>query len=241
MPVDNVGPIADIADASDVEANYATIEDKIVDVSTVANSIAINSGNHIKLAEFGSQFKNNLLANDISPNVESVKKNQLVAMQETASFAVKSAKYIRDDIFDRFVEDPESPDAYIAITDPRIQDMIAKDAALMDKYMQAVNMAKAFLEKIEPITHEKSNDQQIQGFIDDIKKAVNDNLEDIPLDELFRNAGNVILKTQSTNPLVHYQFIDVMDGYWRTYGSMWNFFSIMEMVLLFFKLYCLML
>ena len=228
MPVDNIGPIADIADDSDVEANYATIEDKIVDVSTVANSIAINSGNHIKLAEFGNQFKNNLLANDISPNVESVKKNQLVAMQETASFAVKSAKYIRDDIFDRFVEDPESPDAYIAITDPRIQDMIAKDAALMDKYMQAVNMAKAFLEKIEPITHEKSNDQQIQGFIDDIKKAVNDNLEDIPLDELFRNAGNVILKTQSTNPLVHYQFIDVMDGYWRTYGSMWNFFSIME-------------
>lgn len=226
VQVDSIKPTNKTNDTS--EAYASTVEDKIVDVSFLATSISTNAGNQTKLVDYTNQFKNNLYANDITPDAESVKNNLLVSMQETASFAVKTAKYLRDEMCDRFMEDPDDLNAYIKITDPKVQEYIFKDAVLMDKYMQTLNTINAFLRKIEPITHESFEDAQLKGLVEDIRLAIKNNLEDIPLDKLYHDSANGILKAKSTNPLVQQNYLDVMDAYWKTYGSMWKYFSIME-------------
>lgn len=41
----------------------------------------------------------------------------------------------------------------------------------------------------------------------------------------------------STNPLIREGVLDISENYYKTYGSMWMFHDIMEMVILFFKIF----
>lgn len=220
--------VEDIYEEDVDEAYSAVVEDKLVDIINVGHNLNNSAVPGSDLFNITNKFKNNLYANDITSDVESVKRNELTSIRETASFVLKAASYIRNELFDRFMEDPNLDDSYIPITDSRVQDIIAENSFYMNKYFYAINMARDFLDKVTPITSEHSDDSQIQSYIDDIKNAIAKNLETLPLDELYRNAGNTILKTKSTNPLVQQRFLDVFDGYWRTYGNMWQFFSIME-------------
>lgn len=210
------------------EIYNSIIEDKIFDVIEFNSSLNNKNLPGSKLFDITSRFKNNLFANDITADVESIKANPVISMRETSSFIVRTASYIRNELFDKFIEDPDNINLYIPITDPRVQDIIASNAKYMDKYLNAILLAKELLDRSIPLTQETSKDKQIQYYIDDIKEAIAKNLQELPLDQLFHNAGNTILQTKSTNPLVKEGFLDVFDGYWKTYGSMWNFFSVME-------------
>lgn len=219
--------VDDIIDDSD-EAYNATIEDKMVDIIDMGERLFSTSDKASELFNITGKFKNSLRAFDITPNVESVTNNKLHSIREISSFIIRTSSYIRNELFDKFIEDPESDDIYIPITDPRIQDIVKNDARYMEKYMLAVNFAKDFLDKAEVFTSEVSEDTQIQSYIDDIKSALAKNLQGLPIDRLIEDLGNTILKAKSTNPLVQQNFLKVMDGYYRTYGSMWQYHSIME-------------
>ena len=226
----NLGIIIQVDDTIDDsdEAYNATIEDKMVDMIDMGERLFSTSDKASELFNITGKFKNSLRAFDITPNVESVSNNKLHSIREISSFIIRTSSYIRNELFDKFIEDPESDDIYIPITDPRIQDIVKNDARYMEKYMLAVNFAKDFLDKAEVFTSEVSEDTQIQSYIDDIKSTLAKNLQGLPIDRLIEDLGNTILKAKSTNPLVQQNFLKVMDGYYRTYGSMWQYHSIME-------------
>lgn len=115
--------------------------------------------------------------------------------------------------------------------------MIKEDPKLMDKYMEAVNIAQAFINEYTPYREfdATSEDSEIKMYINDIKQALDD-VSKLPLSDVLEKGAQAMLDKYSTNPLVKEGLIDVMDGYWKTYGVAWQFNDIMEMVLLFYKL-----
>lgn len=226
----NLGMVTPIDDSvsETTEAYNALIEDKIVDTINLGESLYSTSTVRTDLFDIASKFKNNLRAYDIIPDVESVKNNPLQAIREVSTFVMRTSAYIREELFDKFIEDPDNDNLYISITDPRALEIAKNDARYMDKYMLALNFAKDFLDRVEPLTNEVNDDTQFQSYINDIKEALAKNLQGLPIDKLYENLANLYLKTHSSNPLVQQNFLKVMDGYYQTYGSMWQFHSIME-------------
>lgn len=173
-----------------------------------------------------------LRSNDINASIESIGKtdeSRKLTTRETAKYARHTADYIRTKLFNQFIEDPDNADAFISITDDRIIAMIKKDPKLMNKYMEAVNIAQAFINEYTPYREfdATSEDSEIRMYINDIKQALDD-VSKLPLSDVLQRGAQATLDKYSTNPLVKEGLIDVMDGYWKTYGVAWQFNDIME-------------
>ena len=182
--------------------------------------------------EASIMYLEKLRVNDINTSIESIGKSEesrKLTTRETAKYVRHTADYIKNKLFNQFIEDPDNADGFISITDDRIIAMIKEDPKLMDNYMEAVNIAQAFINEYSPYREfdATSEDSDIRMYINDIKQALDD-VSKLPLSDVLEKGAQAMLDKYSTNPIVKEGLIDVMDGYWKTYGVAWQFNDIME-------------
>lgn len=219
--------VVEVIPVAENEAYASSLEELDSDIIDFARSrrAAENESRSI-------DFLEKLRVNNIDSSIETIgktKESRTLTTRETAKFAKHTADHIRTKLFNQFVEDPDNADAFISITDDRIIPMIKADSKLFDKYMNAVNMAQAFINRFESFREfdATSEDTDIKTYIDDIKKSLDD-VSKLPLSNVLERGAQAMLDKYSTNPLVKEGLIDVMSGYWKTYGVAWQFNDIME-------------
>lgn len=170
-----------------------------------------------------------LSALNIKSIVDDIKANKTSVSRELAFYATNAAEYIEEELFNRFIPNPEDPNLYISITDDEAIAAITKDDALLNKYMKAVNEAIAFINTFEYFIEDNfsSEEPETQHYIDKIKAAVI-RIKKLPIQQVMDAGHREIVDKTSTNPLVKEGLLDVMDAYYKTYGPMWMFHDIME-------------
>lgn len=216
--------LVEVVDISEEEAFAATLEE--LDSEFIDFAMARRASENDELAV---SYLEKLRSNNVTVEVSSIKNQKVFTTRETAKYAKHTADYIKRVLFNQFVQEPGTVDSYLSITDDRVIAMIKEDPALMDKYMKAINMAQGFLNKVSMFDEfeVKSEDADVKIYIEDIKKAL-DEVKKLPINEVLVRGMQTIVDSQSTNPTIKDGLIDVMDGYWRTYGGMWQFHDLME-------------
>ena len=216
--------LVEVVDISEEEAFAATLEE--LDSEFIDFAMARRASENDELAV---SYLEKLRSNDVTVEVSSIENKKVFTTRETAKYAKHTADYIKRVLFNQFVQEPGTVDSYLSITDDRVIAMIKEDPALMDKYMKAINMAQGFLNKVSMFDEfeVKSEDTDVKTYIEDIKKAL-DEVKKLPINEVLVRGMQAIVDSQSTNPTIKDGLIDVMDGYWRTYGGMWQFHDLME-------------
>lgn len=169
-----------------------------------------------------------LRSNGISNTKQSVKENSVVATRKLAKFANAEMNEIKTN-FEQFTRNPDDTDLFISMTDDRVQDLLAKNKELEDKFINTLNRISAFKTTFAEYRDfdYNSEDLEIKHHLDSIKESLA-RVEQIPADEANDKFVRKRIASLSTNPLIKEQVIDVMDNYWKTYGSMWMFHDIAE-------------
>ena len=116
-----------------------------------------------------------------------------------------------------FIEDPDG-DGYLSVTDKKVIDLIRNDEALRNKYLEALMAADLVVNPVKAIMNldVKSQDPELQRYLNKIKECVNDLQNNILITtgkELF---ANEYLAKLSTDPLVQQDILNVLDGYHST-------------------------
>lgn len=164
-----------------------------------------------------------------SNSFSSMKERDANIVRAQAKLAVDMRKYIENDLFSMFVKDPNNADAFISITDPRVRNMIKNDPILYNKYLHAINSVQAYLDQYSQFYgfNVESEDKDIEFSIKKIQESVNE-INKLPIKDMTQIAAEVIAANVSTNPNIQNQIIDVLSGFWKTYGSMYKFNDVME-------------
>lgn len=206
------------------QAMAASLEEASLSAADFAKIRMLNDGD-----EAGSVLYNNLENGQIEFNKESISENKKVVTSEIARFAVKESDYIKHELFDNFVKNPNQDGTYLSIIDDRVTAMIKKDANLRAKYFKAAVVAEAFRKKFEDFRDldVDSEDVDIKRHINTIKESY-DKVVKLPISKVIETGNKVMLDTFSTNPLIKDQLLDTMDAYWKTWGNMWLYQDIME-------------
>lgn len=212
---------------NDDEAYASSFEDFVSESIDFANARRSfdNEQNAINYLEKLKVFGVNTDVNSILATEQSKK----VSARETAKYINKTSDYIKNTLFAKFIEDPDNANMFIPITDDRIINMIKNNPKLMDKYMAVCNYAKGFINTYNKYNEldVSSEDKDIQLYINDIKESIN-KINKLPLDDLMHKCSQAFVDKYSTNPLIKEGLIDVMDGFWKTYGYAWQFNDLME-------------
>lgn len=207
----------------DKEAYTASLEE--LDVNALEYmQIRRNSNNDIIAVHSTENIKNKGIDNTI----ESVQANIVTTTREIARYAKLKADELKKS-FEQFIEDPINLGSYISITDDRIQDIISENPALLNKYLEILNETRAFRDKFDMYKefNIQSSDASINFYLKDIKDSV-DIISKLPLDDAENNFATGYISKLSSNPLIKNTVINIMDNYYRTYGSMWMFHDITE-------------
>lgn len=232
-----------VEEVKDIEDSYAAeleeLDDiDVTDIEDVAFEQAITEA-----IDFAQSMKDNidetnspinyierLRMNNITIGEQhSISANKIVSSRETARFVRSMTDYIKNKLFNQFVENPDVADEFIKITDKRIIALIKKDATLFNKYIKAINVASAFIERFRVYRdlNIDSEDIDIKRYISEIKESLEE-ISKLPLSQLRERGLQVEMDKVSTNPLYKQGFIDVMESYYKTYGNMWKYNDIME-------------
>lgn len=170
----------------------------------------------------------NLLRHNITENKESIKNNKNYTAQQIAGCAARKAAYIKRHYFDQFVEDPNNINTFYSITDPEVIPMIKSNPKLANKFIEAINQATAFIRVhnswLQGTTEES---EEFKYYVNEIAKAV-DIVNKLPINDAIDIYNHTIADKLSTNPLIKQGLIDVMDGFYRSYGIMYKFHDIAE-------------
>ncbi len=97
------------------------------------------------------------------------------------------------------------------------------------RYLRVSNEITALRNLLAPFEELNldSEDSQLQGYIDALKKAYK-TVRELPVNEINTNYARKVLARTSTNPVITANIIDVLDNYHRNYGAMWKFHDIAE-------------
>lgn len=166
----------------------------------------------------------------INASEGSIKENDIsYTTREIADYSKSFANAIKN-LFDAFDKDPDNDGMYLNMLHPSIIEKIKTDRVLRKKYQTACNMTQAFIDLFSPYVDltATSDDAGIKTDLNTIAKNVEYIRKTIPLQEANRIYYNTVAKSMSSNPLIQDGLIDVLDGYWKTYGPMWKFNDIME-------------
>ena len=164
---------------------------------------------------------------NVQSRQESINNNIDLVTQQIASFAIVASKDIKDR-FEHFMPNPDDIDAEkIPITDDKVQAAIADNVELYNKYLKVLNDIQAFKEKFTGWDEAKSEDIDMDSYINTIQHA-REIIDKLPVGEADTKLIQGFITSQSTNPIVMDGLVNIMDGFYKTTGSMWAFHDIME-------------
>ena len=178
--------------------------------------------------EFSMNLTNKFKMNGLNNTKTSMADNAEIATREIASYV--TAK-VNDIVyrFNNFIQDPSDPEHKISITNPRVQDLVSTNNNLLNEYMKLTNEAGALLKvlTIYDSIIDDGDSATIKKNIDDIHKQLT-TLKELKIDEVERALARGWAAKISTNPLIKSNVLDILDGYYKIYGSMWRFHDIAE-------------
>lgn len=222
----------DIEEEDDTDAFAQSFEEINSEVVSLANSFSrkndtISENEPTNIGEISNTFLRdgrleilNLNSNMANSNIE----QNALAIAKYANDLVEhlDTYYIR-----RFVENPEVPDTFFSITDKEVLNLIQKDANIRERYMKAYNVLDSFIRTFSKYNNYNSDNPDVQRYIESIRRAY-DKVAKLPLTQIRDKGINAIAATITTNPLMRQGLIDVLDGFWKTYGHMWQYNDIQE-------------
>ena len=215
---------AESSSSSTKTSNNTTMAKAIAESMDFANSRRQNDNSTLAI-----DYLERLRANNVDYTAEHIMKNHELAMRETSNYASKYAMYIKEQLFDRFVEDPETPGVFLSITDPKVKKLIKESDKLANKYLFAINVAKAFIKKYEifdNINRDKES-SETKLHLETIDEAIN-TVKKLPIEDAVFTYTHMMADKVSTNPLVKEGLIDIMDAFWKSNGFSAKFHDIAE-------------
>ena len=225
--------------ASQGDENILSVDE---DAITSSESVNVLSSVHSKVISFvknrqeseGDQDSIKLIYKLNSKGIysaeESIKSGDIpYVTKEIADYANKFSSAIKN-MFNNFLPDPDNDGTYLSMLDPFVIEKIKTNRDLRYRFLTACNLAQAFIDLFSPYNelNATSDDLGIKHDINSIIKSLKTINDTIPLKQATRIYYNTVVASMSTNPLIQDDMIDVLDGYWKTYGSMWKFNDIME-------------
>lgn len=208
---------------NDDTANARTILDCHSDTIGYANRVSRNKGD---LASF--KYLQVMHNNNVTRSISTIDKNKTLVDQETAKFAHAAAMQLKHN-FDVFRPDPDDSVRAVRMQDDKAMIHVFSDTAAEREYLDNILEAESFVRhfgiyesvKLEnPTEAEKFALESIKADIAMIKALPIEHCKDM---YKHRKAEDI-----SSNPLIRENFIDIMDGFWKTYGDMWRFNDIAE-------------
>ena len=164
---------------------------------------------------------------NVKSRQESINNNINLVTQQISSFAIASAKRIKED-FEHFMPNPDDIDGeWLPITDDKVQTAIADNVELYNKYLKTLNDIQAFKEKFTGWDEADSVDGDLKSYINTINEA-RKLVNELPVGEADTKLIQGYITSQSTNPIIMDGLVNIMDGFYKTTGSMWAFHDIME-------------
>lgn len=164
---------------------------------------------------------------NVQSRQESINNNIDLVTQQIASFSIAAAKRIKDD-FEHFMPNPDDIDGeWLPITDDKVQAAIANNVELYNKYLKVLNDIQAFKEKFSGWDEADSEEIDMKSYINTIQNAKKI-VDKLPVGEADTKLIQGYITSQSTNPIVMDGLVNIMDGYYKTTGTMWQFHDIME-------------
>lgn len=158
---------------------------------------------------------------------ESIKNNLDVSTREIAKYAKGMAENIELTCYRRFLPDPANAEGYLKITDDEVIRLMKESADIREKYISAYNLMQSFIDTFQEYRNFKSDNPTIQRNIEDIQKSVK-LVTELPIADVLNKGIQTIVELQTTNPNIQQGLVDVMDGFWKTYGHMWKFNDMQE-------------
>lgn len=150
-------------------------------------------------------------------------------MTKLTPYIEKQAQDILKEI-NYFIADPTDTTGIkkLSMFDEKTLDMLKNNPKLFNQFLNAINRISGFVKTFDEFRQliNETTDVEIKARLERIAKAVN-SIKEINLDNLATIA-NKILASKSKNALIQQQILDILDGYWKTYGLMWQFNDIME-------------
>lgn len=217
--------IPDLSDNSSASVNgsmQSTLEESNYNVSEFARLSSARGD------ELSVNLSNKFKINGVNNTKTSMGDNAEFATREIASYVTAKVNELKYE-FNNFVKDPSDPEHKISILDPRVQDLVSSNDNLLNKYMRLTNEAGALL-KVLSIYDDIIDDSDspiIKKNLDDIDKQIKI-LKELKIDEVERALARGWVSKISTNPLIKSNVLDVLDGYYKIYGSLWRFHDIAE-------------
>ena len=171
---------------------------------------------------------NRIYSAGLDARTNTMRKNSEFSTRVIANYCHTFAKAI-DTLFHDFCPDPDKPNAYLPINNPNVLEYIKKDRNLYNKYVLALNLAASFKEifaSYNELLYNSTDDEikvLLQSIQDDVKLVTA-----LPITDLSHKLNKTIGEHLTTNPIIRDGVVDVLDGFYRTYGSVWKFNDIME-------------
>ena len=116
-----------------------------------------------------------------------------------------------------FAEDPNG-NGYLSVTDPGVIDLIKNDPALIRKFLKTILDAEAIVSNFKTINELdiKSQDPELQRYLNKIKDCVNDLQNNALIRGAKESFANNYLAKLSSDPLIQQDILNILDGYHST-------------------------
>lgn len=196
-------------------------------VGLTKGMVSVHGNETDTAGDISSRLSQSLRNEGIGFDLESIGSKLDVSTREIAKYCKNMADYIETQCYRRFVKDPDTPNTYLKITDDKVLSMIQDDAKFAESYMAAYNIMDGFLQRFEPYRNYKSEDPTTQRYIEDIQGNYK-RIVELPISQVLNNGIEAICKPLSNNPLIRQGLVDVLSGFWKTYGHMWQYNDIQE-------------
>lgn len=150
-------------------------------------------------------------------------------MTKLTSYVEKQAQDILREI-NYFIADPSDTTGTtkLSMFDEKTLDTLKDNPKLFNTFLNAINRINGFINSFDDFRQliDETSNVELKARLNRIAKAVN-SVKEINIDALVTTA-NKVLASKSKNVLIQQQILDILDGYWKTYGLMWQFNDIME-------------
>ena len=206
----------DIAMASNIEENFYGMIDNIA-------RVAHTTGEQEAVYVFDKFTKAG-----VNSTKQAIRNNIELAVRESARYYSHKAQELKNQV-NFFIEDPTLPGQYISMNSDEVYNRLVQDEDMTKRYLRVSNEITALRNLLAPFEELNldSEDSQLQGYIDALKKAYK-TVRELPVNEINTNYARKVLARTSTNPVITANIIDVLDNYHRNYGAMWKFHDIAE-------------
>ena len=191
-------------------------------VNFYTNAYSRIKSNYInKNDKYAGEISQELASYGIMPNAVSVNKNIEMASEIMTRYVndkTEEFKAYLNEFMETEIEDDNGKvrKEYAGINSYEVQEALEKDPKMRNKILKAIMDIEAFIEDFEIPSLIHSNDPNINGYFEQIRKCINELKNNNQLDMAKRNMIDNYIKRLSNNPLVRLDLVNLTEGLYST-------------------------